>query len=177
MINYNEGLNHHGKAIRVLQERFGEQEIVGIEIGTAEGLLTKALLGQLPNLKMIYAIDPYRFTKNAGFEEGMYDQAWHDDRKAQAVKALAEYPGRYTHLCMSSDLAAAQTPDAVDFVWVDGGHEAPQIVSDIKNYYPKVKSGCIFGGHDWDKAIHPVKDHLKEDVTLGPDLTWWIIKI
>ena len=39
-----DSINHHTQTVRLLQEHFGEKPIVGIEIGTAEGLLTKSLL-------------------------------------------------------------------------------------------------------------------------------------
>lgn len=176
MENKIEPVNHHTKAIRVMQDHFGEQPIVGITIGTAEALLEKGLLSYLPNLTMIYAIDPYLFVQGGEFEAGINDQAWHDDRRNQAIRALAEYPNRYAHLCIGSDDAVDKTPDVVDFVWIDGGHSRDQITKDLKNYYPKVKSGGIFGGHDWDKAIYVVKENLKEDVAVGVDLTWWLVK-
>lgn len=171
-----EAINHHTQVVNVLQNRFGDKLITGIEIGTAEGLLTKSLLLYLPNLEMIYTIDPCLFVLGTQFEASMYDQAWHDDRYNQAVKALAEYQGRYKHLRITSDDAVNQTPDQVDFVWIDGDHSPEQISKDVANYYPKVKSGGIFGGHDWDKAIQIVKRHLNETVMLGVDLTWWLVK-
>jgi len=171
-----EAVNHHTQAIWVLQNHFGDKPIIGIELGTAEALLTKGLLYFIPNLTMIYAIDPYKFAPERGFEAAVNDQAWHDDRKNQAVVALAPYEGRYTHLCVYSDEAVAMTPEKVDFVWIDGDHSPDQITKDIANYYPKVKSGCIFGGHDWNHAIHHVKRDLKETVMVGLDLTWWLIK-
>ena len=176
-MNYVDGINHHTKAVQILQEHFGEKSITGITIGTAEGLLEKSLLLYLPNLTMLYTIDPYLFIQGDGFEAGTNNQEWHNDRKNQAVKAFAEYPGRYTHLCIGSDEAVRVTPDNVDFCWVDGDHSPEQITKDVANYYPKVKNGGIFGGHDWDKAIQIVKRDLKEDVTLGVDLTWWLVKI
>ena len=175
-MNYIEGVNHHTKAIRVLQEHFGEKLITGITIGTAEGLLEKSLLLFLPNLTMLYTIDPCLFVPGTQFEASCFDQNWHNSRFDQAVKALAEYPGRYAHMRMTSDEAVNQTPNDVDFIWIDGDHSPEAITKDVANYYPKVKSGCIFGGHDWDKAIQIVKRDLKEDVTLGVDLTWWLIK-
>jgi len=171
-----EPVNHHTQAIWVCQTHFGDKEFVGIEIGTAEGLLTKGLLYFVPNLKMIYAIDPYLYAPEKGFEASINNQEWHDDRKNQAVVALAPYEGRYTHLFMGSDEAVTHTPEQVDFVWIDGDHNPEQITKDILNYYPKVKSGGIFGGHDWNHAIHHVKRELKETVMVGLDLTWWLVK-
>ena len=176
MLEKKEVFNHHTQAIYVMQKHFGSNPFSGIEIGTAEGLLTKGLLNLCPNLTMIYAIDPYTFNPGNGFESGMYDQAWHDDRRNQAVKALEPYPGRYTHLCATSDDAVSMTPSEVDFVWIDGDHSSSQIIKDVKNYYPKVKTGGIFGGHDWDKAIRIVLETIPEVVMIGKDLTWWVIK-
>jgi len=74
------------------------------------------------------------------------------------------------------DDAVSLTPYEVDFVWIDGDHRPEQITKDIANYYPKVKKGGLFGGHDWNHAITHVKRDLKEEITLGEDLTWWLIK-
>ena len=171
-----EAINHHTQAINVLYNHYGDTPIIGIEIGTAEALLTKGLLYYLPNLTMIYAIDPYLYEPERGFEAAVNNQAWHDDRKQQAVVALEPYEGRYTHLCTYSDDAVSLTPTEVDFVWIDGDHRSEQITKDILNYYPKVKSGGIFGGHDWNHAIQHVKRELKETVMVGLDLTWWLVK-
>jgi len=134
------------------------------------------LLYYLPNLKMIYAIDPYKYAPERGFEAAVNNQEWHDDRKRQAVAALAPYEGRYELLSLYSDDAVSVTPAQVDFVWIDGDHRPEQITQDIANYYPKVKVGGLFGGHDWNHAIQHVKRDLKEVVMVGVDLTWWLIK-
>ena len=161
-----EAINHHTQAINVLYQHFGNKPITGIEIGTAEGLLTKGLLFYLPNIETIYTIDPYLYEPERGFEAGVNNQEWHDDRKRQAEAALLPYEGRYVHICTYSDEAVSVTPKEVDFVWIDGDHRPEQITRDIANYYPKVKPGCIFGGHDWNHAIQHVKRDLKENVML-----------
>lgn len=175
-MNFLEVFNHHTQVVDVLYHHFLDKEIIGIEIGTAEGLLSKSLLLYLPNITNLYTIDPYIFIPGGFFEASVGNQAWHDDRKQQAINALLPYENRYTHLCIGSDEAVKLTPDAVDFVWIDGDHSPEQITKDIANYYPKVKSGCIFGGHDWNHAVQHVKRDLSEVVMLGADLTWWLIK-
>lgn len=37
-----------------------------------------------------------------------------------------------------------------DFCFVDGDHTEPVVSQDIKNYYPKVKKGGIYSGHDYN---------------------------
>jgi Methyltransferase domain len=169
-------MNHHTQATELFKEHFKDQPITGIEIGTAEGLLTKTLLMYLPNLSMIYTIDPYLYIPGGEFEASVGDQEWHNDRKRQAVVALQQYDGRYTLLCVTSDAAISLTPDKVDFVWIDGDHTVGQVIKDIDNYYPKVISNGIFGGHDCDRVVPYVKELISEQATLGDDGTWWMIK-
>ena len=169
-------MNHHEQVTELFKEHFKDIPITGIEIGTAEGCLTKTLLMYLSNLERIYSIDPYLFDSKSGFEAGKNNQEWHDDRRRQAEVALTVYEGRYTHLCIPSDEAIYFVPSEVDFVWIDGDHTLSQVQKDVLNYYPRVKSGGIFGGHDWNLVIKLVKELITEPVTLGQDWTWWAIK-
>lgn len=169
-------MNHHETVIALLKFYYPYIAFTGIEIGTAEGLLTKSLLLYIPNLTKLYTIDPYLFIQGGHFEAGVGNQEWHNDRKRQADVALEIYKDRCVQLHMTSNQAVDETPDKVDFVWIDGDHSQEQIYLDVKNYYPKVISGGIFGGHDWNHTINIVKSELKENVMLGDDLTWWAIK-
>ena len=168
-------MNHHFQVIDIFQKHFMATPFCGIEIGTAEGLLTKSLLLYFPNLTHIYGVDPYVSNYERGFEMAR-PQEWHDDRYSQAKVALAVYEGRYTLIKDFSDNAVSLTPDIVDFVWIDGDHNSDQVIKDIKNYYPKVRKGGIFGGHDYPLALRYIKDLTQEIVMVGDDLTWWLVK-
>lgn len=48
-----------------------------------------------------------------------------------------------------SDQAHDDIPDnSLDFIFIDGDHNYAQTFRDLKNYYPKVREGGIFAGHD-----------------------------
>jgi predicted O-methyltransferase YrrM len=50
----------------------------------------------------------------------------------------------------TSDDAADDFNDEVfDFVYIDGIHQYENVLSDIKNYLPKIKKGGVIGGHDY----------------------------
>jgi len=171
-------MNHHIQVIELFKAHFGEKQISGIEIGTAEGLLTKGLLLYLPNVRMIYAIDPYIHDSESRFE-AFHPQEWHDDRLRQAQKALAVYEGRVDHIIDTSDNAVDTTPVEVDFVWIDGDHTPEQIEKDVINYYPKVVSGGIFGGHDSQLSVHIAKEIINKsiyEIILGDEFTWRLVK-
>ena len=167
--------NHHEQVIALFSEHFKDVPFTGIEIGTAQGMLTKSLLLRLPNLTSLYTIDPYRHDPSSHFEASFPVEA-QEQRKGEADVALAIYADRLVRLIVGSDEAATQTPDEVDFVYIDGDHTPAQIRRDISNYYPKVKAGGIFGGHDYQHAIPIFRTMIDGQICLGDDLTWWVIK-
>ena len=40
--------------------------------------------------------------------------------------------------------------NSFDFIFIDGGHDYESVIEDIRGWYPKLKPGGIFGGHDID---------------------------
>lgn len=169
-------MNQHQQIVELFKKHFGEKEFSGIEIGTCQGLLTKSLLLYFPNLQKIYTIDPYLHDPTSEFEAHQ-PQVWLDDCWAQANVALKFYRDRVEQLIMKSDEAVTHTPNSVDFVWIDGDHTISQIEKDILNYYPKVKNGGIFGGHDYSPSMVALTYVLPDvKVITGEDLTWWILK-
>jgi predicted O-methyltransferase YrrM len=52
--------------------------------------------------------------------------------------------------------------DSVVFCFIDGNHCAPVIGQDLDNYWPKVKRGGIFSGHDYS--------HINPDIPIAVDL-------
>jgi hypothetical protein len=166
---------HHTQVIDLFKETFKDLPIIGIEIGTAEAWLTKSVLLEVPNLQLIYTIDPYLHDPTSEFEAHLPPDI-QEDRKRRAIEALANYEGRYVFIQDTSDNAVSLTPDSVDFAWIDGDHRKPQIYKDIINYYPKVKLGGIFGGHDYQHAIPMFREMIEGTIYLGDDWTWWVRK-
>jgi hypothetical protein len=171
----NRAANHHGQVISLLKKHFGDREIIGIEIGTAEGLLTKALLLECHNIKKLYTIDPYLHVDSSCFEAS-FPQETHEYRRNFANNCLDEYRDRCVQLMIGSDEAIEQVPHEVDFVWIDGDHTISQVEKDIENYLKFVRPGGILGGHDYSTVLEAIKNKLPHAPETGHDQTWWIIK-
>lgn len=54
---------------------------------------------------------------------------------------------------------------SLDFVFIDAGHLTHEVLADMDAWYPKVKSGGIFAGHDyfpgsWDSVVTAVQEWM-----------------
>jgi|688.fasta_scaffold38940_10 predicted O-methyltransferase YrrM len=76
--------------------------------------------------------------------------------------------------------------ETFDVVYIDGNHQMDHISQDIKNYYPKIKSGGFLTGHDynnkWPDVMSSVNNFLLthhysiQDLNLFRDGSWLIRK-
>ena len=150
---------------------------VGVEIGTAEGYTTTYLLNTVPGLNLI-GIDPY-----TDYED--WDGRYIDNSNIgyqQLLQKTAEFGDQYNHIRLTSDEAADLIEDgSLDFIFIDGLHTYDQVLKDCENYYPKLKNGGVFIGHDYNKieAVHRAVTEFASKVgkpiaTANQDLWYWL---
>ncbi len=141
------------KNIKNTKQPFGELlEILnlkgsGVEIGVGKGNHAQIIVDTTP-LSKIYLIDCWESTD----ENNSYgDQKAQDDsfsfvlnrfKNNNRVSVMKEYSAK----------AASLFDDAsLDFVYIDANHNYEFVKQDIAVWYPKVKVGGIFSGHDYSK--------------------------
>ena len=169
-------------------ERLGVtgRRLVGVEIGVHKGEHAESLLSHL-DIKTLYLVDPYAMYAEYEESRSHYgDDASLDLAKAEAIGRLAPNAGKISWGFKRSGDAAAEIPDGIDFVYVDGDHEEHSVRADIASFYPKVRSGGVIGGHDvyngftrqHDGVVRAVSQFaVRNDLTLQVELPdWWIQK-
>jgi predicted O-methyltransferase YrrM len=170
--------SHHGQVLELLQERFGDREISGVEIGTAYGCLTKRILAERPGTSLV-TIDPWKHDPTNEFESARPQQHL-DECKEHAYLALAPYPDRVEIMAVGSDIAWELLKGRkFDFVWIDGDHTGPQVARDLDHYDPLVKPGGLIGGHDLRRGTPLtaiVEERYGSALNRGGDCTWWVYK-
>jgi hypothetical protein len=113
---------------------------IGIEIGTDQGTTTEYLLRTIPDLTL-YGVDDYTENRTENVQNLTF-QIY--------MNKVSPYSNRFFHYRKTSNDAVDEFKDeSVDFVFVDGDHRYAQVLKDCHNYYPKVKNGGLFCGHDW----------------------------
>jgi hypothetical protein len=151
---------------------FGDNAIVGVEIGILGASGSVAMLNRMPLLKL-YCIDPWMNFPGHEFEAER-SQEWHDEMYAHSVNRLKEFESRVVILRMTSDEAWNHVNEPLDFVHIDGDHRYVQVKRDMELWQKKLKSRAILGGHDWQ--IDHIKQAVREvlgEVQTGEDFTWW----
>lgn len=89
----------------------------------------------------------------------------------------AEAQDRIMKVKAPSVEAAATFPDGLfDLVYLDGNHEYLHVLADMAAWAPKVKSGGILAGHDYDHlgVTEGVRTVFGRPDQVFPDSTWMV---
>lgn len=117
----------------------------GAEIGVCTGRYSRILLETIPDLQLL-GVDPYR--PYAGYTD-FRRVGTHNKNLELAREATGGFPG-YSLMLAFGHEAAQWIPDgSLDFVFIDGNHQYPDVKQDIEDWAPKVRVGGIVSGHDY----------------------------
>lgn len=161
-----------GDLVRVLA-RMGAT--TGAEIGVWEGKFSETLCAGINDLHL-YAVDPW--APYAAYRERKNDKQRLDEAYRSTCELLA--PFHATVLRMTSLDAARQVPDrSLDFVYIDGNHEASHVAADLAAWAPKVRVGGLVAGHDYFQnpkkpfiQVVPVVNRFTAERSIAP---WFVL--
>ena len=136
--------------------------LVGAEIGVHVGESFLTLLQTCPNISKLYGVDPYVPYVDYLKEEGQsFDPMVVDEKEIEYIKLVSYHRQKYSghedkivFYEMDSIEASKKVEDkSLDFIFIDSYCSFEQAKDDIKVWYPKVKDGGIFAGHDWNMPL------------------------
>jgi len=158
--------NHIRPMLRYVIKKFGEEEIVGCEVGVADGKHSFNMLYHLNTLR-VYMVDPWI----------NYETAYNECKER-----VKQFGDRAVIIRKMSHEAINDIKDELNFVYLDANHKYDFVKRDIELYYPLVKSGGVFGGHDFSPCTPNVARAVLELVDReglkihGQSSDWWVIK-
>jgi len=140
------------------------KNLVGCEIGVSWGENARLILVNL-DISKLYLVDP--LWKNA-------------KELAQTKQYIHEYLDKITWIDKrSEDVTTEDIPhDSLDFVYIDGDHRYEPVMKDLELYWPRVKKGGLFAGHDFynagvKKAVLEFTDGMEFNTD---SVDWWVYK-
>lgn len=139
---------------------------IGIEIGSYKGQYAKILLDNWQG--HLYMVDVWR-----KMDESEYVDASNQENPSKIISEvfenLKEYENRTTLIRTDSHLAKNLFPDEFfDFIYIDANHRCEYVKNDLIDWYPKLKVGGIFAGHDY------ISDYSEEFSDENGDVHVWI---
>lgn len=128
---------------------------VGVEVGVQRGVFGSHVRGAW-NGKLYVGVDPWvPYNTEVTAEQ-------HEQYRRDAIVHLDGTHKNYSLIRLPSLAGAKLFADgSLDWVFLDGDHDYPAVLDDIKAWLPKVKTGGVLAGHDfvpdgWHRNGDPV---------------------
>jgi len=129
----------------ILKYYYGNQELVGAEIGVSEGAHAMSLLRGL-NIRKLYLIDPY--VAYRAFYNTLNDST-HLHHREFAEAHLIDYSNKVEWIYEFSRTGIEKIQEPLDFAYVDANHRYRYVLMECLRLWPKIKSGGLLCGHDF----------------------------
>jgi hypothetical protein len=125
----------------------------GAEIGVMHGGFSREVLGAWRGQKY-YMVDVWGAQPKEVYRENT-DGIDYEAKYLNCRTIAEEYP--IVHIIRDYSINAAKLiPDgSLDWVYIDANHAYAAVISDMDAWWPKLKSGGLFAGHDYGDDISP----------------------
>jgi hypothetical protein len=140
-----------------LDNSFGNISIKGVEVGVLKGEMSASLLRQRRNLTLLM-VDRWTNDPSNKSDPKFYsrDNSYFESSMRAAI-ASTDFASDRRTIIKESSLKAASTveDDSLDFVFIDADHGYEECLSDIRAWFPKLRSNGIMCGHDYHRPNYP----------------------
>ena len=126
--------------------KFKAQTIVGAEVGVLHGKHALNILRYMPNVKLLYLVDPFKFYPE--YKEG--DGYTIEPAKKPTLERLVPYKARIKWVFkFFEECTIKEIDQPLDFIYIDGNHAYEYVKKDVALAVQFVKKGGVVAGHDW----------------------------
>ena len=188
---------HHSAAlVALLRKQLGDNVTRGAEIGINEGRTACVVLREFPSL-YLFMVDPWRvwepetvYAQTCKF--GKRNQEQWCNKEREAMDRVEPYKDRTIVIRMLSiDAAQFVLDGSLDYVFIDAAHDYDAVKLDIATWTPKVRTGGVIAGHDYDapkreramgqwgvkRAVDEWGDQFNYDIRISDmdSCVWWAV--
>lgn len=150
--------------VPVINMLLGEH-LVGAEIGVFRAHTFCTLLSCCPSIETLYGIDSYKpyddcivigpYTGKPVYSVNTEQIASIREAALRNIQSLSPTTRDKAVLIEEDSTVALSSflDDSLDFVFIDTYMTREQAAQDLEQWYPKVKKGGLFSGHDWTGQV------------------------
>lgn len=153
-----------------------------VEVGCKDGRTTEALAKGVEG-SHVWAIDPWRAMPEHEGEGAETYQDWDFAQiEAQFRARTADVADRVTMMrCTSLEAARELSDQQFDLVFIDAAHDERNVTADIVAWWPRVRTGGLLSGHDYQHKFPGVMRAVASAfplirVAVLPDSVWVVWK-
>lgn len=157
-----------------------------VEIGVAHGGFARIVLSKFTP-SVYYMIDLWRQQPAHVYREKHHDIDY--EQKMRECLQLARLRPEVQLIREDSVIAAQLFEDAsLDWIYIDANHAREAVLADMNAWFPKLRPGGLFSGHDYEVRINdhdfievkPAVDEWMEahnrEFVVTDCLSWWMFK-
>jgi len=143
-------------------------DLVGIELGVFEAINFCYLLQSCPNIKTLHGVDAYK-----PYEDFVYGGQKVDEAKIEFINMVAYHNIKFSgeshrvqfHVMDTLSAVSKFEDESVDFIFQDAYLSYEQALQELKAWYPKLRKGGIYSGHDYNdpKITRAVADFRESE--------------
>lgn len=159
-------------AIDAIKKELGDN-LIGVEIGVNKGY-NASYICDIVKPKALYLIDPWDNFFDPASGEIIGEIQYIATKQLLAPFVCCEIIRK-----TSAEAVRDFKDNSLDFVYIDANHSHEAVLNDLEIWYPKVKKGGIFSGHDFQIVQEAIilfcqKRNIKLLSQQNED--WWIRK-
>lgn len=165
---------------KFVKEYFTERDdLIGAEIGVHKGGNAESLNNSL-KLKLLVLVDCWEPEGEGWFDRSHQKEI--DDNFLTTYNLLKGNGNIAIIKGWSILVSCLMHEEMFDFVYIDGNHCQLECKQDMLFWFPKVKKGGIFGGHDYNmegvrnSVLEVFKDEFVHTGSEDQGVDWWVIK-
>lgn len=175
---------------KFVKEHFVEtSNLVGVEVGVLKGDNAQTIKKYL-NPKLLVLVDAWneRIERGSSIIETNVEQntlTRHESHDKNYLHTYQKFLNDTDVIIIRglSVTVASLLKIAYDFIYIDASHNYDSVLNDIKRWYPLLKDGGVFGGHDYhmEGVSKAVNEFFSNKIFVGNTdnqnaVDWWVIK-
>jgi len=133
-------------------------EGVGIEIGVERGWFSKTILEKCPKL-ILFLLDCWDYPIKNYYDRDIGSEEAQRKILINVIDNIKDnFPRTRIIKGYSNEFVSFFPDNFFDFIYIDANHKYKEVKKDIELWYPKLKSGGLFSGHDYLDRLDPECD-------------------